>query len=79
MLQNTLVLLCILLRTEKWQMLYRQSVWLLPSINHISAVYVTGIAGSGSVFSYTEMGLKLAVEILRDSVMNTAVLSCRYF
>jgi hypothetical protein len=44
---NTLVLLCILLRTEKWQMLYRQSVWLYASINHISAVYVTGIAGSG--------------------------------
>jgi ABC-type ATPase involved in cell division len=46
----------------------------MPSINHISAVYVTGIAGSGKS-SVIQMGLKLAVEILEDSgYMNTAVL-----
>jgi hypothetical protein len=44
-------------------------------INHISAVYVTGIAGSGKSSSVIQMGLKLAVEILEDSgYMNTAVL-----
>jgi hypothetical protein len=37
------------------------------SINHISAVYVTGIAGSGKSSSVIQMGLKLAVEILEDS------------
>jgi hypothetical protein len=36
----------------------------MPSINHISAVYVTGIAGSGKSSSVIQMGLKLAVEIL---------------
>jgi ABC-type ATPase involved in cell division len=47
----------------------------LCPINHISAVYVTGIAGSGKS-SVIQMGLKLAVEILEDSgYMNTAVLS----
>jgi hypothetical protein len=47
----------------------------MPSINHISAVYVTGIAGSGKSSSVIQMGLKLAVEILEDSgYMNTAVL-----
>jgi hypothetical protein len=46
----------------------------LPSINHISAVYVTGI-WSGKSSSVIQMGLKLAVEILEDSgYMNTAVL-----
>jgi hypothetical protein len=36
----------------------------IPSINHISAVYVTGMAGSGKILlSYTNR-LKLAVEIL---------------
>jgi hypothetical protein len=39
----------------------------MPSINHISAVYVTGIAGSGKSSSVIQMGLKLAVEILEDS------------
>jgi hypothetical protein len=39
----------------------------MPSINHISAVYVTGIAGSGRSSSVIQMGLKLAVEILEDS------------
>jgi hypothetical protein len=60
-------------------MLYRQSVC-LPSINHISAVYVTGIAGSGKSSSVIQMGLKLAVEILEDSgYMNTAVLPVATF
>jgi hypothetical protein len=46
----------------------------MPSINHISAVYVTGIAGWKVFFSYTD-GVKLAVEILEDSgYMDTAVL-----
>jgi hypothetical protein len=52
---------------RKWQMLYRQSVWLYASINHISAVYVTGIAVR-KVSSVIQMGLKLAVEILEDSI-----------
>jgi hypothetical protein len=43
----------------------------MPSINHISAVYVTGIAVVSSVI---QMGLKLAVEILEDSgYMNTVL------
>jgi ABC-type ATPase involved in cell division len=51
----------------------------MPSINHISAVYVTGIAGSGKS-SVIQMGLKLAVEILEDSgYMNTAVLPVATF
>jgi ABC-type ATPase involved in cell division len=33
----------------------------MPSINHISAVYVTGIAGSGKSSS-----VKVTVEILED-------------
>jgi KaiC/GvpD/RAD55 family RecA-like ATPase len=49
------------------------------SINHISAVYVTGIAGSGKSSSVIQMGLKLAVEILEDSgYMNTAVLPATF-
>jgi hypothetical protein len=63
---------------RKWQMLYRQSVWLYASINHISAVYVTGIAGSGKSSSVIQMGLKLAVEILEDSGYEYCS-SCRYF
>jgi KaiC/GvpD/RAD55 family RecA-like ATPase len=60
-------------------MLYRQSVFFMPSINHISAVYVTGIAGSGKSSSVIQMGLKLAVEILEDSgYMNTAVLPATF-
>jgi hypothetical protein len=52
----------------------------MPSINHISAVYVTGIAGSGKSSSVIQMGLKLAVEILEDSgYMNTAVLPVATF
>jgi RNase adaptor protein for sRNA GlmZ degradation len=47
------------------------------SINHISAVYVTGIAGSGKS-SVIQMGLKLAVEILEDSGY-TAVLPVATF
>jgi RNase adaptor protein for sRNA GlmZ degradation len=51
----------------------------MPSINHISAVYVTGIAGSGKSSSVIQMGLKL-VEILEDSgYMNTAVLPVATF
>jgi hypothetical protein len=50
---------CILLRTEKWQMLYRQSLAFMPSINHISAVYVTGIAVRKVSSSVIQMGLKL--------------------
>jgi hypothetical protein len=52
MLQNTLVLLCILLRTEKIA-LSAERLAFMPSINHISAVYVTGIAGSGKSSSVT--------------------------
>jgi hypothetical protein len=37
----------------------------MPSINHISAVYVTGIAGSGKSSSVIQI-IKLAVEILED-------------
>jgi RNase adaptor protein for sRNA GlmZ degradation len=51
----------------------------MPSINHISAVYVTGIAGSGKSSSVIQMGLKF-VEILEDSgYMNTAVLPVATF
>jgi hypothetical protein len=50
----------------------------MPSINHISAVYVTGIAGSGSS-SVIQMGLKLAVEILEDSGYMNAVLPVATF
>jgi RNase adaptor protein for sRNA GlmZ degradation len=47
----------------------------LWTVNHISAVYVTGIAGSGKSSSVIQTGLKLAVEILEDSgYLNTAVL-----
>jgi hypothetical protein len=45
----------------------------MPSINHISAVYVTGIAGSGKSSSVIQMGLKLAVEILEDSGYDTVL------
>jgi hypothetical protein len=51
----------------------------MPSINHISAVYVTGIAGSGKSSSVIQMGLKLAVEILEDSGYEYCSSSCRYF
>jgi hypothetical protein len=73
MLQNTLVLLCILLRTEKWQMLYRQSVWLYAFYkSYISRLRYRYWSGKSS--SVIQMGLKLAVEILEDSgYMNTAV------
>jgi KaiC/GvpD/RAD55 family RecA-like ATPase len=51
----------------------------MPSINHISAVYVTGIAGSGKSSSVIQMGLKLAVEIEDSGYMNTAVLPVATF
>jgi cytidylate kinase len=51
----------------------------MPSINHISAVYVTGIAGSGKSSSVIQMGLKLAVEILEDSGYMNAVLPVATF
>jgi hypothetical protein len=65
--------LCILLRTEKWQMLYRQSVWLYAFYkSYISRLRYRYTGKSSSVI---QMGLKLAVEILEDSgYMNTAVL-----
>jgi hypothetical protein len=76
--QNTLVLLCILPYRKMADALSAERLAFMPSINHISAVYVTGIAGSGKSSSVIQMGLKLAVEILEDSgYMNTS--SCRYF
>jgi hypothetical protein len=75
MLQNTLVLLCILRVQKNGRCFIGRAFGFMPSINHISAVYVTGIAGSGKSSSVIQMGLKLAVEILEDSgYMNTAVL-----
>jgi hypothetical protein len=54
---NTLVL-CILLRRKMADALSAERLAFMPSINHISAVYVTGIAGSGSS-SVIQMGLNL--------------------
>jgi hypothetical protein len=76
MLQNTLVLLC--LRTENGRCFIGRAFGFYASINHISAVYVTGIAGSGKS-SVIQMGLKLAVEILEDSIYEYCSSSCRYF
>jgi hypothetical protein len=39
--------LCILLRTENGRCFIGRAFGFYASINHISAVYVTGIAGSG--------------------------------
>jgi hypothetical protein len=71
--------LCILLRTENGRCFIGRAFGFY-AINHISAVYVTGIAGSGKSSSVIQMGLKLAVEILEDSgYMNTAVLPVATF
>jgi hypothetical protein len=51
----------------------------MPSINHISAVYVTGIAGSGKSSSVIQMGLKLCRNIRRQWVYEYCSSSCRYF
>lgn len=48
--------------------------------DHISAVYVTGIAGSGKSSSVIKTGLKIATEILEDQgYTNTAVLPVSIF
>jgi hypothetical protein len=66
---------CVFSCVQKNDALSAERLAFMPSINHISAVYVTGIAGSGKSSSVIQMGLKLAVEILEDSgYMNTAVL-----
>jgi hypothetical protein len=73
MLQNTLVLCVFSCVQKNGRCFIGRAFGFMPSINHISAVYVTGIAGKSS--SVIQMGLKLAVEILEDSgYMNTAVL-----
>jgi RNase adaptor protein for sRNA GlmZ degradation len=60
-------------------MLCPKSVCLLCPINHISAVYVTGIAGSGKSSSVIQK-VETAVEILEDSgYMDTAVLPVATF
>jgi hypothetical protein len=58
-------------------MLYRQSFY--ASINHISAVYVTGIAGQESLFSYTDGVKACCRNIRRQWYMNTAVLPVATF
>jgi hypothetical protein len=55
--------------------LSEQRMAFMESVDHISAVYVTGTAGSGKSSSVIQMGLRLAVEILEDNGhVNTAVL-----
>lgn len=47
---------------------------------NISAVYITGVAGSGKSSAFVQLGLKLAVEILQDQgAENTAVLPVSKF
>jgi hypothetical protein len=60
---NTLVLLCILLRTEKWQMLYRQSVWLLYK-SYISRLRYRYSWVRKVFFSYTD-GVKACCRNIR--------------
>jgi hypothetical protein len=66
MLQNTLVLFVYPAYRKMADALSAERFGFMPSINHISAVYVTGIL-SGKSSSVIQMGLKLAVEILEDS------------
>jgi hypothetical protein len=79
MLQNTLVLLCILLRTEKWQMLYRQSVWLYAFYKSYISRLRYRYSWVRKVSSVIQMGLKLAVDIRRQWVYDTAVLPVATF
>jgi hypothetical protein len=77
MLQNTLVLCVFSCVQKNGRCFIGRAFGFYASINHISAVYVTGIAGSGKS-SVIQMGLKLAVEILEDSGY-TAVLPVATF
>jgi hypothetical protein len=79
MLQNTLVL-CILLRTEKWQMLYRQSVWLYAFYkSYISRLRYRYSWVRKVFFSYTDGVKACCRNIRRQWVYEYCSSSCRYF
>jgi hypothetical protein len=78
MLQNTLVFFVYSPVQKNGRCFIGRAFGFYASINHISAVYVTGI-WVRKVSSVIQMGLKLAVEILEDRVYEYCSSSCRYF
>jgi hypothetical protein len=72
--------LCILLRTEKWQMLYRQSVWLYAFYkSYISRLRYRYSWVRKVFFSYTDGVKACCRNIRRQWVYEYCSSSCRYF
>jgi hypothetical protein len=78
MLQNTLVLVYSPAYRKMADALSAERLAFMPSINHISAVYVTGIAVRKVFFSYTD-GVKACCRNIRRQWVYEYCSSCRYF